>query len=353
MSEALVPLLALVVKSTLIVVVAGALVAALKALRIEAAARHSVWLAAFAAIAVLPVAAAVLPGFAVVLPYSALGIATPDLSAPGAHVPERGWMAWVWSAYALGAGFMLARLAAARLSLTNLWRRAHAYEGACDIGELARACGARGEIEVRVSDAPVAPLTWGARVLLPPDAVNWPAARARDVLLHELSHVARRDSLTQILAAIVRALFWFSPAVWFALRGLRIEQEHACDERVLARGAEAVGYAQTLLDVAAGVRQPSLGMGVSTAMARASNLEQRVVAVLAPARLRRLSLMQTAVLGAALFASSAALAVARPVALVLGPLPPMTTTLAPLTRLPPLTERIDVPEEHPSSDPAR
>jgi beta-lactamase regulating signal transducer with metallopeptidase domain len=354
--DALVLLVALLLKSTFVAAAAALLVAALKVLRVSAAARHFVWLLAFAAIALLPLLSLVLPQLIFAIPYSAFGAVGPDLSSPGEHLPDRAGMALVWCVYMLGAAVLLARLATARLALSALWRRARPHIGLAS--ELSQACGVRGAVTVRVADQAVAPMTWGRRVLLPQDAVTWPAARERGVLVHELSHVARRDSLTQLSAAIVRAFFWFSPAVWFALRALRLEQEHACDERVLGAGVGAAEYAETLLEVAIGVRQPPVGMGVSSAMVRRSDLERRVVAVLAPLRARSLGAGGAVALCAVLLASSALIAAVRPVdsARVLGPLAPLSTTLDPLSArlapLPRLTGRISLPDE-PSSDDAR
>lgn len=350
MSEAFIPLLSLLAKSSLIVICAYALGSALKALRIGAAARHLIWLTAVVAIALLPLLALALPPLNIALPYDALGFATPDISTPGEHLPDRSNALWIWVAYAIGAFAMLARLIVARTQLRALWRRARTYDGRTD--DITRLASAGNNAEVRISDQNMAPLTWGARVLLPADAVDWPEARRRDVLLHELCHMARRDSLTQMLAAIVRAAFWFSPAVWFALRELRIEQEHACDERVIATGAEGVSYAQTLVEVAAASRPASLGMGVSSAMVQPSNLERRVLSILQPERARPLSAARTAVLSAALLCAGCALAAAQPrdSARILGLLSPLTamqlltSETPPLAPLPRLTGRVNVPE---------
>ena len=40
------------------------------------------------------------------------------------------------------------------------------------------------------------------------------------MLAHEVSHVERHDALTQRLALIHRAIFWFSPLAWWLERKL-------------------------------------------------------------------------------------------------------------------------------------
>jgi beta-lactamase regulating signal transducer with metallopeptidase domain len=73
-------------------------------------------------------------------------------------------------------------------------------------------------------------VTWGmwrSKVLLPADALDWPADRIRIVLAHELAHVRRRDWLVQMAAEILRSVHWFNPLVWLACRRLRLESERA------------------------------------------------------------------------------------------------------------------------------
>jgi hypothetical protein len=90
-------------------------------------------------------------------------------------------------------------------------------------------------------------------VLMPTGAADWPAGRQRVVLLHELAHVRRRDCQVQLVAHLALALHWFNPLAWWAVRRLRIEREHACDDHVLRSGARASDYADHLLQIARGL----------------------------------------------------------------------------------------------------
>jgi beta-lactamase regulating signal transducer with metallopeptidase domain len=77
------------------------------------------------------------------------------------------------------------------------------------------------------SDRATMPMAWGLvrpSVLMPADADSWPADRLRIVLLHELAHVRRRDSLTHVLSQIACAVYWFNPLVWIAARHARAER---------------------------------------------------------------------------------------------------------------------------------
>jgi hypothetical protein len=62
------------------------------------------------------------------------------------------------------------------------------------------------------------------------------------VLLHELAHVAARDSLWHLFAETVTALFWWHPLAWWAQRELRNTSEAAADETsaLLANGPQVL-----------------------------------------------------------------------------------------------------------------
>src|SRR3982751_5800426 len=96
------------------------------------------------------------------------------------------------------------------------------------------------------------PVTWGIvypAVLLPQDADEWTEERRRFVLVHEMAHVKRFDALTQLLAQLSIAIFWFDPLVWFAAHQMRVEREHACDDYVIRDGTAPSLYAGELLEM--------------------------------------------------------------------------------------------------------
>src|SRR5436190_8028608 len=132
------------------------------------------------------------------------------------------------------------------------------------------------------------PVTWGwwqPVILVPAEADEWPAERRRVVLLHELAHVKRWDCLTQMIAGLSCAMYWFNPLVWVAARRMCIERERACDDLVLNAGCKASDYAAHLVEIARTFRRvPQVG---AIAMARSSNLEGRIAAIVDASRNRR------------------------------------------------------------------
>jgi beta-lactamase regulating signal transducer with metallopeptidase domain len=140
------------------------------------------------------------------------------------------------------------------------------------------------------------PVTWGIvypAVLLPQDADTWTEERRRFVLVHEMAHVKRFDALTQLLAQLALAVFWFDPLVWVAAHQMRMEREHACDDYVLRDGTAPSLYAGELLEMVRSIGTPTHDRAApafaALAMARRSEFEGRMLAILDP-RLDRKSL---------------------------------------------------------------
>ena len=153
---------------------------------------------------------------------------------------------------------------------------------------LAREIGVSPRVRFLRSGTAAMPMAWGIlrpSVLMPAEADEWPAARLRIVLLHELAHVKRRDCLTHLFAQVACAAYWFNPLAWMASRRLRSERERACDDLVLAAGTRGSEYADQLLDIARVMRAgrfPAVLAGATLAMAHRTQLEGRLIAILDP-----------------------------------------------------------------------
>jgi len=291
--------LALLVRATLLMGLAWAAAAALRKAGAPAAARHMAWLFGIAALLALPVLWGLVPGLSLpILPAEsspAMAAAASVSAGPVASddVPvEAGWSVLLLAVYALGAATLLLRLCVGRRMLRRLWSDAGtARDAAWEtlLSRLSSEMRLSRRVELRISPGPAVPMTWGTlapKVLLPAEASEWPLERRRLVLLHELAHVARRDSFSRSLASLACALYWFHPGAWFAARQMRIEQEHAADDRVLTSGGSPQAYALSLLDLAGGPgARPRFDQ--AAAMAGMYQLERRLVSITSPARRNR------------------------------------------------------------------
>ena len=150
---------------------------------------------------------------------------------------------------------------------------------------LSKGLGVRRRVDVLQSEHPALLVTWGwirPKVMLPAPAVEWSEERLRVVLSHELAHVSRHDWAIQMLGEGLRCVFWFNPLVWLTCVQMRRESELACDDVVLSVGVTGHTYAIHLLALARAVRTHHREWVPAPAMARPSNLERRVTAMLNP-----------------------------------------------------------------------
>jgi hypothetical protein len=199
----------------------------------------------------------------------------------------------LWAAWLAGAASVLSAPLAGRIALRQWAREASPIVGDdwnALLSDLSSRLGLSRRVTLLRSARAAMPMTWGwirPLVLLPADADSWGGERRRDVLLHELAHVRRLDCLTQTIARASCAVYWFHPLAWFAERRMRIERERACDDIVLLAGARASDYAGHLLEIARGPRVPRAAALAALAMARPSQLEGRLLAILDPDRIRR------------------------------------------------------------------
>ena len=127
------------------------------------------------------------------------------------------------------------------------------------------------------------PMTFGVlrpTVLMPEEARAWSGERRRVVLLHELGHVLRGDAVTHLLARTALALHWWNPLAWTMWREFLKERERATDDLVLGAGATASDYAGHLLEIARTMQARPASAAAGVAMARRSQLEGRLLAIL-------------------------------------------------------------------------
>jgi TonB family protein len=188
----------------------------------------------------------------------------------------------VWIAGAvLGLGVLFAGIGWLQWQTARAVDAGTCWRDLCD--RIANNLGVATPVRIVQTRRPSLLVTWGVRrhvILLPTGAADWSDDRKRLVLVHELSHVARRDWLTQVVAEAARALYWMNPLFWIACARLRIESERACDDVVLGSGIDGASYATHLVDLARSFRNRRWLPAPS--IARPSTLERRVVAMLNP-----------------------------------------------------------------------
>ncbi|MFZ3340539.1 MAG: M56 family metallopeptidase [Terriglobales bacterium] len=91
---------------------------------------------------------------------------------------------------------------------------------------------------------------WSPMIVLPAWALaELPASELSIILRHEFAHLRRWDDWTNLVQKVVRAVFFFHPAVWWIESRLSVEREMACDDIVVAETDNPMGYANCLVSL--------------------------------------------------------------------------------------------------------
>ena len=298
----------LLTKATLIL--AGGAVIALLMSRASASARHATWALTLASTLALPLGMLVLPAWKMIAAERAIESAavtessvprapvstvraagqevTTAMASPPSTIPLVPLLLLIWGA---GTVVLIIRMIAGRITILRITRRAEAPDTRVIgelRGEMAR-LDIRKDVELVYSRDVVSPMASGIFspvILLPESARSWSDEHRQVVVRHELAHIASGDAIICLIAGLTCAAYWFHPLVWIASRRMRAEQERACDDRVLSLGTPAPEYAAHLLEVARTARAIGIDGFISMAMARPSQLEGRLLAVLSGQRRR-------------------------------------------------------------------
>ena len=218
--------------------------------------------------------------------------------------------------WGIGSGAALVSVGVGAFRFRKLVRGGQPVENETWLGQLGalrRQLAIRADVRLVLGRETVTPMTgglWKAVILLPASAGTWSEARRHVVLAHELIHVRRRDALRQLAGRAVLAIYWFHPLSWVASQLAAARREEACDEEVLAAGARPSEYAGHLLSLAEG-REDGRAV-LSLPMARRSQLETRIRAILKPHRARPRALV-TAVALTAVAVVGVSASVANPI----------------------------------------
>lgn len=126
------------------------------------------------------------------------------------------------------------------------------------------------------------PAIFGAKrpwLLMPEKVItSFDHEKLRYVMLHELTHLKRRDILFNWITYILEIVYWFNPLVWLAFHRMRLDRELACDEDVMAclDSDEVKMYGHTILDMAELISSEGGYAGIAGILERRSQLNDRI-----------------------------------------------------------------------------
>ncbi|MEP6782826.1 MAG: M56 family metallopeptidase, partial [Acidobacteriota bacterium] len=252
--------LEIVARTSALLIVAAALVGLLR--RAAPSTRHLVWNLAIVSVLLAPVLAPLAPTITVPgvpgLPevprvsFDAVPLVLASVQAePGTASEQHLWnlgTIGTFGTFLAGVWFLSCWV----LSGVSVWRRSRPAPETWhnEARAIAHRLGLKAPIAVRELRTDASPHVAGffqSVVMLPPCAASWTIEARQAALVHELTHIKRHDRLTQAMAQLACAIYWFNPLVWYAAAGLARERERACDDAVLRFGAKPSAYATLLL----------------------------------------------------------------------------------------------------------
>ncbi len=121
-------------------------------------------------------------------------------------------------------------------------------------------------------------------LLLPADfPADFSPAESRLVLMHELTHLKRRDLPMNWLMCGLQAMHWFNPLLWLAFARMRADRETACDAQVLASSGDdcRAEYGNALLKLQTAPRHTGLSLAFVGIFERNAALRVRIQSIAA------------------------------------------------------------------------
>jgi protein TonB len=274
--------------------------------------RYWYWRAVVATCVVLPLAGRLLPArTAAPLPNAgtisdtveSIGTLTANPQSMSSFVPFVVWL------LIIGVGFRLLRLGAGLFRLRRLRRQSTPMMLDDEVDVLRR--GLAFGTQVKTHPAVRQPIAFGFRrpiVLLPESFPTLSSDTQRVVACHELLHVQRGDWLSTLGEEVLRAIFWFHPAMRWALTRVQLTREELVDARVVELTGARRAYMNALLTFA---NSPPLSL--ATLFGRRHQVAARIRRLAEEVHMSRLRLNLTAAaLATVLAASTWAVAAAMP-----------------------------------------
>lgn len=239
--------------------------------------RFAIWFSSLLAVAVLPF-----------VPGSIVSHTLHFSGAPhSAVILSTSWAAYLFAGWALIASLLLLRLG------TGIWRvrslRANCREvnlAALD-PKIAKVFGALAKRR-RVSLCTSKELSVPAAIGLFRPAIVFPESlfaqlstgELEMIVRHEMAHLERRDDWTNLIQKLVKAVFFFHPAVWWIENRLTLEREMACDDIVLEQTQSRHAYASSLISFAEKLHSARALALAQSLVSRAHQMAARVEQIL-------------------------------------------------------------------------
>src|SRR5580658_7737291 len=197
------------------------------------------------------------------------------------------WAYYLFAAWGAGAAFSLVGLSVGLWRVRQIRRRCLVVDVATldpAINGILHAFSSRRRVKLCVSSDVAIPAAIGffrPAIVFPVGLLpQLSAEEIKVILLHELAHLRRWDDWTNLGQKIVKAVFFFHPAVWWIENRLTLEREMACDDIVLAQTVSPRAYASSLISFAEKLRN-ARGLALAQALvSRVCQMSLRITQIL-------------------------------------------------------------------------
>jgi TonB family protein len=229
--------------------------------------RHLLLRIALVAAVVLPVLSFALPTYNLHLfdtLLSSTAYTAPDLVTttfadgrlPANAVAGFPWVECLVLLWLVGALIVLFRLGYGLMLRSKILRQSRPFdddEGLKLAIRLSEELKIRKPVRVAVSSLVGGPVAWSftkPTIILPSASLTWSLGDLKLALVHELSHVKRRDDVWMLVGSLATALHWYNPLIWLVRDRLTLEADNVCDGYVVNSGADSTIYARFMLATA-------------------------------------------------------------------------------------------------------
>ncbi len=120
------------------------------------------------------------------------------------------------------------------------------------------------------------------KILLPEEILcNFNDEKLELILLHELSHLKRKDILMNWIILIYQLIYWFNPIIWIGFYKMKNDMEIACDACVLnnLKKEKHIFYGKVIIDLLDYISKPSWVPVSTNILKNKYELKRRIIMI--------------------------------------------------------------------------
>ncbi|WP_372369640.1 M56 family metallopeptidase [Candidatus Uabimicrobium sp. HlEnr_7] len=142
--------------------------------------------------------------------------------------------------------------------------------------------------EIKIVHGQQPPSTVGffrPQIILPSYMIeSWTVEELEPILLHELSHIYRRDFLANLLQIALQIIYFFHPCMWYINKKIRLEREFICDDMAFYHLKKTQQkYVRSILKVLKNnSQQITFSPNITTGFFENSSVSRRIQRMLVP-----------------------------------------------------------------------